>query len=298
MTSTSALALAAMVDLNGPTQYLHWSVFTISVPNLAVILAMLVIFLVALLAPFPAGRQQPPPVASSEPRHGGEEETPSVRSWTGRVQRAGMRWLPPQRLLPETQPSYVASWGYVFGVASLAALLIAIVSGLLLALGGVDWWHTNPVGHFFNSLHLWSVEFFMAFLVIHLWVKFFMAAWRGRRARTWITGVLAFGASIVECFTGYLSQQNFDSQWIATNGKDAFNAVGVGGFFNLMNFGQMLLWHVVLMPVVLIALVGVHILFVRYRSVVHPFPARRATCSSARAGRRSSNGAATDPCPC
>ena len=123
----------------------------------------------------------------------------------------------------------------------------------------------NPVGHFFNSLHLWSVELFMAFMVIHLWGKFWMAAWRGRRALTWITGVVAFGASVVECFTGYLSQQNFDSQWIATNGKDAFNAAGIGAFFNVMNFGQMLLWHVVLMPIILVALVGAHVLLVRVR---------------------------------
>ena len=110
----------------------------------------------------------------------------------------------------------------------------------------------------------------MAFMVIHLWGKFWMAAWRGRRALTWITGVVAFVASIVECFTGYLSQQNFDSQWIATNGKDAFNAAGIGAFFNLMNFGQMLLWHVVLIPIILIALVGAHILMVRVRGVSHP----------------------------
>jgi ubiquinol-cytochrome c reductase cytochrome b subunit len=128
---------------------------------------------------------------------------------------------------------------------------VAIVRGFAIALGGTDWWHTNVVGHFFNSLHLWSVELFMALLVIHLWAKFWMAAWRGRRTLTWITGVVAFLASILECFTGYLSQQNFDSQWISTSGKDAFNAVGVGAFFNLMNVGQMLLWHVVLIPVIL-----------------------------------------------
>jgi hypothetical protein len=114
----------------------------------------------------------------------------------------------------------------------------------------------------------------MAFLVIHLWGKFWMAAWRGRRARTWITGMLAFLAAIGEAFTGYLSQQNFDSQWIGTNGKDAFNAIGIGAFFNLMNFGQMLLWHVVLLPLILLGIVGLHILLVRYRGVVHPFPAR------------------------
>ena len=156
--------------------------------------------------------------------------------------------LPPGKLLPDRQPAYVASWIYVFGVATLAALGVAIASGFALALGGPDWWHTNPVGHFFNSLHLWSVELFMAFMVIHLWGKFWMAAWRGRRAMTWITGVVAFVASVVECFTGYLSQQNFDSQWISTSGKDAFNAVGVGAFFNVMNFGQMLMWHIVLLP--------------------------------------------------
>ena len=92
---------------------------------------------------------------------------------------------------------------------------------------------------------------------------------------TWMTGVVAFLASIVECFTGYLSQQNFDSQWIATNGKDAFNAVGIGAFFNLMNFGQMLLWHVVLIPLILVALVGAHVLLVRMRGVSHPLPATR-----------------------
>jgi hypothetical protein len=97
-----------------------------------------------------------------------------------------------------------------------------------------------------------------------------MAAWRGKRGLTWITGVVAFLASVVECFTGYVSQQNFDSQWISTSGKDAFDGVGVGAFFNVMNFGQMLLWHVLLIPVVLVALVGAHILAVRVRGVVLP----------------------------
>jgi hypothetical protein len=67
----------------------------------------------------------------------------------------------------------------------------------------------------------------MALLVVHLWGKFWMAAWRGRRTLTWITGVAAFATSVVECFTGYLSQQNFDSQWISTSGKDAFNSDGL-----------------------------------------------------------------------
>jgi hypothetical protein len=118
-----------------------------------------------------------------------------------------------------------------------------------------------------------------------------MAAWRGRRALTWATGVLAFLASIVECFTGYLSQQNFDSQWISTNGKDAINATGAGGFFNLLNFGQMLLWHVVLLPIVLVAVVGAHVLLVRVRGVAHPLPAQRPRDKAARLAARRADAA-------
>ena len=294
--------LAAAVNLNGPGRYLHWSIFTVSEANLVLIAVMVVIFGAALLLHFPdheAGDQAPTSGdgedGSTGPSAGGAVPTSllpgrsdlgddaDAAMWTSRLRRRAVSMLPPGKLLPDRQPAYVASWIYVFGVATLATLGIAIASGFALALGGPDWWHTDPVGHFFNSLHLWSVEAFMAFMVIHLWGKFWMAAWRGRRAVTWVTGAVAFMASIVECFTGYVSQQNFDSQWISTSGKDAFNAVGVGAFFNVMNFGQMLMWHIVLIPLVLVALVGAHVLDVRVRGVANPLPERRDRGRAARA---------------
>jgi hypothetical protein len=249
---------------------------------------MVVIFGAALIIPFPGHATRRRNELSSEgSMDAGDDATSAAvpRSdlgdpadaamWTARLRRRALRLLPPGRLLPDRQPAYVSSWIYVFGVASLATLALAIISGFALALGGPDWWHYDRVGHFFNSLHLWSVEAFMAFLVIHLWGKFWMAAWRGRRTLTWMTGVVAFVASVVECFTGYVSQQNFDSQWISTSGKDAFNAVGVGAFFNVMNFGQMLMWHIVLIPIILVAIVGAHVLAVRIKGVSHPLPVTR-----------------------
>ncbi len=85
--------------------------------------------------------------------------------------------------------------------------------------------------------------------------------------------------SIGAAFTGYLSQQNFDSQWISTQAKDGLNSVGIGALFNVLNFGQMLLWHVLLLPVVVGVLIGVHLLLVRRRGVVPPLPSpHRASC--------------------
>lgn len=264
------------MDMNQPGYYLHWSILNISVANLLVILIMLVIFGLALLLPFPKSEKtKNEPLKESMPQTDRAVEDADNTMWTARLRKLLLRLLPPDKLIPDRQPAYVASWIYIFGIATLAALAVVIVSGLLLAIEGPDWWHTNYVGHFFNSLHLWGVELFMAFMVIHLWGKFWMAAWRGKRALTWITGMVAFLAAIIQCFTGYLSQQNFDSQWIATNGKDAFNPLGIGDVFNLMNFGQMLLWHSVLIPIALIALIGGHILLVRMRGVSHPISLKK-----------------------
>ncbi|NUP47082.1 MAG: cytochrome B6 [Catenulispora sp.] len=192
--------------------------------------------------------------------------------WTGVVRRRAVRAFPPDRLLPDEQPSWVASWIYVFGVLTLSALCVVLATGGVLALKGPAWWHISSTGRYVNSLHLWSVELFMAFMVVHLWGKFFMAAWRGRRAMTWITGAVAFLASVGTAFTGYLVQQNFDSQWIAGQAKDGLNSVGIGGYFNVLDFGQMLMWHIVLLPLALGLLTVWHILLVRRRGVVPPIP--------------------------
>ena len=197
--------------------------------------------------------------------------TTDDRMWTARLRTRATRALPPEQLLPDRQPAYVASWIYVFGVATLAALLVVLISGAILALEGPQWYHSSPEGLFVNSLHLWSVELFFFTKVIHLWGKFFMAAWRGKRAMTWVTGAVAFLGSIATAFTGYLVQSNFDSQWIATQAKDGLNSVGVGAWFNVLNYGQMLLFHVVLFPLVLGFLVIWHVLLVRRRGVVPPF---------------------------
>src|SRR5450759_2530002 len=190
---------------------------------------------------------------------------------TAKLRRAAVAALPPERLLADRQPAYVASWIYVFGVLTLASLAVVILTGVVLAIFGPSWWHASTVGLFVNSLHLWSVEVFFFTMVVHLWGKFFMAAWRGRRRATWITGVVSFIVSVGAAFTGYLSQQNFDSQWISTQAKDGINSTGAGAIFNVTNFGQMLMWHIMLLPLVVVLLVGIHVLLVRRRGVVPPF---------------------------
>src|SRR5215467_10665988 len=206
-----------------------------------------------------------------------EKIAPDVEaaSWTAALRRRLAAGLPIERLLPDRQPVYVGSWVYVFGVITIAALVWVIASGVVLAFFGPQWWHTTSTGRFFNSLHFWSVQLFFVFMVLHLWGQFFMASWRNGRAPTWMIGAVIFLVSILAAFTGYLAQQNLDAQWIGVNAKDAMNSSGIGGFFNVLNFGQMYGLHVMLVPVAVSVLVVIHIVQVRVRGVVAPMDAPR-----------------------
>jgi len=135
-------SLVTAIDLNSPGRYLHWSIFTVSLANLILIVVMVVIFGVALLLPFPRAKEEPPEVehdtevlAESPGGRVGNDDPVTRRMWTARLRRRAVATLPPDKLLPDRQPAYVASWIHIFGVASLAALGVAIVSGSPSPLG-------------------------------------------------------------------------------------------------------------------------------------------------------------------
>jgi quinol-cytochrome oxidoreductase complex cytochrome b subunit len=192
---------------------------------------------------------------------------------TTSLRRRLQRDLAMEDLLPDELPSYVHGYVYLFGVATIASLVILIVSGIWLAMAGPTWWHESSLGHYINSVHFWCVQAFFFFMVLHLWVSFFQGAWRDGRGLTWAVGVLCFLVGIGTAFTGYISQQNFDAQWIAVQAKDAMNALGVGAFFNVLNFGQMYGFHIIVLPLAVSALVGLHLLLVRMHGVVRPYEA-------------------------
>lgn len=47
-----------MFDLNEPAHYVHWRFFDMSVANLSVIVAMLIVFALAIVLPFPGAKRR------------------------------------------------------------------------------------------------------------------------------------------------------------------------------------------------------------------------------------------------
>ena len=251
-----------MIDLGGAQHVIQLGWFRITIANLIVLVLMVVVFVLAIALPFPRERAAEPEAVPDVNDPGG--------GWTGSARRWALHNIPWSRLLPSSEPAYVASWTYTFGVATLSSLGVIILSGIVLAAGGPGWRHTSSFGKFVDATHMWSVQLFFFFMILHLVAQFLMASWRGRRGATWAIGAVALLASIITALTGYVSQQNFEAQWIATQAKDGLNATGAGAFFNLLDTQQVLTMHVMVLPLALALVVGIHILLVRLRGVCPP----------------------------
>ena len=138
---------------------------------------------------------------------------------TRRLQEFTQRNMTLEDALPTKMPVYVNSVAYLFGVATLSALVMLILTGLILAIFGPNWYHVSLTGRFFNSLHFWSAQAFFACMVLHMLTKLLLGAWRDGRWKTWMIGVLTLGVAIFAGFTGYLSATSFSSHVARRSGQ-------------------------------------------------------------------------------
>ena len=175
--------------------------------------------------------------------------------------------------LPRELPEYAFGLLYTLGSLTASSFVVLVVSGILMAANGPQWWTVSPIGFFVRGVHFWAVQAFFFFMVLHLLRVYFSGAWRGGREKTWLLGTLSLLVAIPTAFTGYLMRGDFYSQWNAVQAKDGLNAMGLA-WFNVLNAGQMYGLHVVVLPLTLSALIALHITLIRVKGVVPPYPAR------------------------
>ncbi|APZ41861.1 cytochrome b N-terminal domain-containing protein [Acidihalobacter ferrooxydans] len=185
------------------------------------------------------------------------------------LQKVISKYMTLEDALPTKMPEYVNSFGYFFGTATLSSLAVIFISGIILVFFGPDWWHFTKVGAFVNAVHFWSVEVFYVAITLHFTFKFFKAAWRDGRQRTWMNGWAIYAITIFSGISGTLLQANWDAQWNSQQGKDAFAAIGLS-WMNWLNYTTVLTLHVVFFAALIVLLVAAHLTFVRSESPVRP----------------------------
>ena len=181
-------------------------------------------------------------------------------------------------------PRNTASWWYVFGSAALTVFLLQLATGILLALiyvpsAGEAWSslqvlnHQVALGWFIRAMHGWGSNFMVAIVLIHMAQVFLFGAHKFPRELTWVIGVFLLLTTLGMAFTGQVLRFDQDAYWGLGIGASIASRVPVLGpaVVKIMLGGPIIAGatlsrffavHVFVIPEMLIAFIGLHVLMV------------------------------------
>jgi len=191
---------------------------------------------------------------------------------------------PAMETMAHPVPRQTASWFYVFGSAALTVFGLQVVTGILLAIlyvpSASEAWnilqvlnHQVSAGWFMRALHGWGSNFMLAIVLIHMVQVFLFGAYKFPRELTWIVGVLLLLVTLGMAFTGQVLRFDQDAYWGLGIGASIASRVPLVGpaLVNLLLGGPIIAGstlsrffalHVFVIPGLLIAFVGLHLLLV------------------------------------
>jgi quinol-cytochrome oxidoreductase complex cytochrome b subunit len=192
----------------------------------------------------------------------------------------------------KTVPVHSATRWYYFGGMTLFLFAIQIITGMLLlfyyrptvseAFESVQFIMTRvQFGWLIRSIHSWSANLLIFVAFVHMFSVVFTHAYRKPRELTWLTGIALLGLMLFFGFSGYLLPWNKISYFATRVGTNvAANTPLVGpviarflrggddvGSASLTRFFA---FHVMILPMAALLLVGLHVLLVQQHGMSTP----------------------------
>jgi ubiquinol-cytochrome c reductase cytochrome b subunit len=185
-----------------------------------------------------------------------------------------------------------ASYWYVFGSATIFAMILQIVTGIFLTFyyapsTASAWESTNyiyhnvPFGSFVISVHFWGATAMIALLFMHLLQVLLWGAYKAPREIMWVLGVLLMVITLVLGLTGYLLPWDMNAYFasqVAINIASSVPIVGNitqqflsgGPGMGTLTINRFFGLHVWLMPAALVLLTAGHLAIFRHNGSAGP----------------------------
>jgi menaquinol-cytochrome c reductase cytochrome b subunit len=199
----------------------------------------------------------------------------------------GLRWMMFRKV-----PRGI-NWFYTLGSATMFAFINQAVTGVFLAMyyrpqatGGAYEsirYITDDVflGQLVRSMHYWGASVMIILIFLHMARVFFWGAYKYPRELTWIIGVVLLILTLVMGFTGYLLPFNQQSYWasivgININGTGPFIGPYLSDFirggpeFGATTLSRFYAIHMLLVPGLMAALIGIHLYLVMKLGITAP----------------------------
>jgi quinol---cytochrome c reductase cytochrome b subunit, bacillus type len=198
------------------------------------------------------------------------------------------------------------NWFHTLGSATLTAFLVQALTGVILAMYYKPDATVNPatgtsaaygsIQHITNDLtlgwlvrgmHKWGASVFIILMFFHMARVFLFGAYKYPRELNWIIGVMLLAVGMLEGFTGYLLPWDQTAYWATVVGINLNGTAPILGPFladflrggaeiggdTLARFYSM---HMLLIPGLIFALIGLHLYLVIRLGVTSPPWSREA----------------------
>lgn len=219
-----------------------------------------------------------------------------LRKWIEtRYDLEGMAALVREKSVPVHQYKI---WYYSGGVV-LFLFGLQFVTGMVLALYYVPYFEQAyksiveivtklNMGWFFRSIHHWGAQLTILFLFIHLFAALLLKSYRKPRELTWVTGFLLLAIAIFFGLSGYLllwDERAFAAVRVATGGAGSLPFVGTfikaflrgGTDVTGETLTRFYAFHVSILPMVALLIIGLHVLLVQIQGMSIPRSAEGKT---------------------
>ncbi len=194
-----------------------------------------------------------------------------------------------RELTNEPVPNHLKHWWFCLGGTPAYLFVVMIATGILLAVyyegtPGRAWESVHYIteeaafGWFLRSVHRWAATLMVAAVVLHQMRVFFTGAYRRPRELSWVIGMGLLLCTLIAGFTGYslvYEQLSFWGATIAANLTE--NVPWIGGMlrafllggdeYNSHTLSRFFVLHGAVVPVAMIALIGLHVALIRLHGI-------------------------------
>ena len=176
------------------------------------------------------------------------------------------------------------NWYYTLGSATMFAFLSQAVTGVVLAM----YYDPSPthaydsiqhinndvwLGALVRGMHRWGASVMVVLIFLHMGRTFFFGAYKYPRELNWVVGVVLLVLTLMMALTGYLlpfDQRSFWASVVAVNITGTGPVVGPyladflrgGPEFGATTLSRFYAIHMLLIPALIAALIGIHIYLV------------------------------------
>ena len=184
------------------------------------------------------------------------------------------------------------NWFHTLGSATLTAFLVQLATGVILAMyykpspaeahASVDHiTHDVTLGWLVRGMHRWGASVFIILMFFHMARVFLFGAYKYPRELNWVVGALIVPTALLMGFTGYLLPWDQTSYWATVVGINLNGTAPIlgpfladflkgGGEIGPDTLSRFYSLHMLIIPGLIFALIGLHLYLVVRLGVTSP----------------------------